>query len=133
MMNRYTFASGSPDNIKVWKCPEAKFLRNISGHNSVVNCMAVNRDNVLVSGGDNGSLMFWDWKTGYNFQTQQTIAQPGSLDSEAGIFDMAFDMTGSRLFTCEADKTVKVWKEDDGATEESHPINFKPPKKRKRY
>jgi hypothetical protein len=83
--------------------------------------MAVNRDNVLVSGGtfftnhlsifdlsqgigigigmwyvgncagDNGSLMFWDWKTGYNFQQLQTIGQPGSLDSEAGIFDAAFD------------------------------------------
>lgn len=34
--------------------------------------------------------------------------QPGSLDSEAGIFKMCFDHSGSRLITCEADKTIKV-------------------------
>ena len=34
--------------------------------------------------------------------------QPGSLDSEAGMFAMSFDQTGSRLITCEADKTVKA-------------------------
>lgn len=50
----YTFASGAADNIKVWKCPENQFLRNISGHNSIINTIAVNSDNVLVSGSDNG-------------------------------------------------------------------------------
>ena len=29
------------------------------------------------SGGDNGSLWFWDWKSGHNFQQSQTIVQPG--------------------------------------------------------
>ena len=53
--------------------------------------------------------------------------QPGSLDSESGIYAMSFDVTGSRLVTCEADKTIKMWKEDTNATPESHPINFKPP------
>lgn len=27
--------------------------------------------------GDNGSLWFWDWKSGHNFQQSQTIVQPG--------------------------------------------------------
>ena len=40
----------------------------------------------------------------------------------------------SRLITCEADKTIKIYKEDDSATEESHPINWKPDiLKRRRY
>lgn len=52
--------------------------------------------------------------------------QPGSLDSEAGIFCMTFDQSGTRLITCEADKTIKVYKEDESATEESHPVNWKP-------
>jgi hypothetical protein len=34
----------------------------------------VNRDGVLASGGDNGSMYLWDWKTGYNFQALQTQA-----------------------------------------------------------
>lgn len=46
---------------------------------------------------------------------------------------MSFDVTGTRLVTCEADKTVKMWKEDTSATEESHPIVFKPPKDIKRF
>lgn len=51
----YTFASGAADNIKVWKCPEGEFLRNISGHDNIVNTLALNQDNVLVSGADEGN------------------------------------------------------------------------------
>jgi len=130
----FMFASGGPDNIKQWKCPDGKFIQNLSGHNAIVNCLAVNADSVLVSGADNGTMYFWDWKTGYNFQRFQAPVQPGSLDSEAGIFQMVFDHSGSRLITCEADKTIKIYKEDDSATEESHPINWKPEiLKRRRY
>lgn len=39
----------------------------------------------------------------------------GSMDSEAGVFAMTFDHSGSRLITCDADKTIKIYKEDDTA------------------
>jgi pleiotropic regulator 1 len=72
-------------------------------------------------------MYFWDWKTGYNFQTTETKPQPGSLENEAGIFCSTFDKSGTRLITGEADKSIKIWKEDETATEESHPItNWKP-------
>lgn len=64
---------------------------------------------------DNGSMFFWDWKTGYNFQRVQAAAQPGSIDSESGIFSMTFDRSGSRLLATEADKTIKIYKEDESA------------------
>jgi len=92
----YTFASASADNIKKWKNPEGKFMRNFSGHNTIINSIACNQDNVLVSGGDNGSMYMWDWKSGYNFQRIQTIPQPGSISSEAGIFACKFDKSGMR-------------------------------------
>lgn len=76
---------------------------------------------------------FWDWKSGNNFQQGQTKVQPGSLESESGIFAATFDMSGTRLLTAEADKTVKFWKEDELATPETHPINFRPPKDMRRY
>jgi len=41
--DEYTFASGAADNIKVWKCPEGEFIRNISGHSAIINCLALNR------------------------------------------------------------------------------------------
>ncbi len=36
----------------------------------------------------------------------------GSLDSEAGIYSMTFDQSYSRLLTAEADKTIKIYRED---------------------
>ena len=46
-------------------CIEFLYLfQNLSGHNAIVNCMAVNGDGVLVSGADNGTMHFWDWTTG---------------------------------------------------------------------
>lgn len=130
----YSMASGAPDNIKQWKFPKCEFIQNLSGHDSIINAMASNSDNVLVSGADNGSIYMWDWLTGYNFQRIQSAAQPGSIDSEMGIFAMTFDQSGSRLLTCEADKSIKIYKEDENATEETHPVNWKPDiLKRKRF
>ena len=56
MSSRYTFASGAPDNIKQWKFPDGDFMQNLSGHNAIVNCLALNSDGVLVSGGTSKPL-----------------------------------------------------------------------------
>ncbi|KAF8402448.1 hypothetical protein HHK36_013405 [Tetracentron sinense] len=130
----HSFASASADNIKKFNLPRGEFLHNmLSQQKTIINAMAVNEEGVMATAGDNGSLWFWDWKSGHNFQQAQTIVQPGSLDSEAGIYALSYDLTGSRLVTCEADKTIKMWKEDENATPESHPLNFKPPKDLRRF
>lgn len=54
-----------------------RFLKNFSGHNAPINALAVNEDGVAVSCGDNGSLSFWDYESGYCFQKSNTIVQPG--------------------------------------------------------
>lgn len=86
-------------------------------------------------------MSFWDWKTGHRFQSLDTTAQPGSLDAEAGIMSSTFDRSGLRLIVGEADKTsksillsgvlgltlsVKIWKQDETATEVTHPLDWKP-------
>ena len=58
--------------------------------------------------GDNGTLTFWDYNTGTPFQNMDDVPQPGSLEAEAGVFCSTFDMTGTRLITGGADKTIKV-------------------------
>ena len=58
--------------------------------------------------GDNGSMSFWDWKTGHRYQAMDTQIQPGSLEAEAGIMSSTFDRSGLRLITGEADKTSKL-------------------------
>lgn len=70
-------------------------------------------------------MHLWDWRTGYNFQRVHAAVQPGSLDSESGIFACAFDQSESRLLTAEADKTIKVYKEDDTAVSSLCHIYFK--------
>ncbi len=128
------FCSGSINSLKQWRLPEGNFIQNLNGHDAIVNALAVNDDNVLVSGGDNGSMHFWDWRTGYNFQRLQSAAQPGSIDSECGVFALAFDQSSSRLIAGEADKTIKIYKEDETASEETHPVQWEPELlKRKRF
>ncbi|GAA5827410.1 hypothetical protein JCM11251_003798 [Rhodosporidiobolus azoricus] len=109
----YSFASASAggNNIKKWACPRGDFVLNFSGHDALINTVSVSHDGVFFSGADNGSATFWDYKTGLPFQTLQDVPQPGSLDAEAGIFVSQFDLTGTRLITGGADKTIKIYGE----------------------
>ncbi|WYZ43009.1 hypothetical protein EsH8_VI_000708 [Colletotrichum jinshuiense] len=131
--HEFTFATGSTGSIKQWKCPEGAFMQNFEGHNAIINTLSVNQENVLFSGGDNGSMSFWDWKTGHRFQALDTTAQPGSLDAEAGIMSSTFDRSGLRLICGEADKTIKIWKQDEKATPETHPVVWQPTLARRKY
>ena len=118
----FTFASASADSIKKWHFPAGHFLDNFDGHDSIINTISINEDNVMFTGGDDGSINFWDWDSGYNFQSTLTKNQPGSIDGEAAIYASTFDRSGSRLITCEGDKTIKIWKEDEQCSKETHPI-----------
>lgn len=130
--SEYTFVSCASDNNKVWKMPNGKFERNIAGSGSIVNSCVIRPSeagsSVLITAQDNGQLNFWDWRSGHKFQTHETIPQPGSMSSENGVFSLCLDMSGSRLLTGECDKTIKIYKEDPNATEESHPLQYKAPK-----
>ncbi|KAI9913767.1 hypothetical protein PsorP6_005801 [Peronosclerospora sorghi] len=106
----HTFMSGAADNIKKWEAKKGRFLRNFSKHNAIINSISINQDGVMVSCGDNGSMCFWDYQTGYCFQSDLTKAQPGSLDSETGIFASTFDKTG--LYVQALDRKSEV----DGLT-----------------
>jgi pleiotropic regulator 1 len=119
-----TFCSGGADSLKKWVAKDGRFIKSFSGHKAVVNAMAINDDGVLVSGGDDGSMKFWDYATGHNFQSAQAQVQPGSLDAENGIMALEYDMTGTRLVTGESDKTIKIWKQDEDASELSHPVDM---------
>jgi len=129
--SEYTFVSCSVDNNKVWKCPRGAFERNISGHNAIVNSCTIretSRGSVLIAGTDTGYLHFTDWNSGHKFQSLEAIPQPGSMSAENGIFALTLDQSASRLITAECDKTIKVYREDPNATEETHPLTWRPGK-----
>ena len=37
-----SFVSGAQDNLKKWQVRDGKFIKNLSGHNSVINSLAIN-------------------------------------------------------------------------------------------
>jgi pleiotropic regulator 1 len=119
-----TFVSGAADCLKKWQSKDGRFIKSWTGHKSVINALAMNDDGVVVSGGDDGSLHFWDYGTGYSFQQTASVAQPGSLEAENGIYCASFDLTGTRLITGEADKSIKIWKPHEDASEMTHPIDM---------
>ncbi|RKP03715.1 hypothetical protein CXG81DRAFT_29198 [Caulochytrium protostelioides] len=139
--SEFTFASASPGTVKQWQCPEGRFLQSMDvpptalGSSGIVNTLSVNDDGVLFGGDDDGAMSFWDWKTGHAFQRTATVPQPGSLAgaAENGIFASTFDQTGLRLITAEADKTIKMWREDPNASPETHPLDWKPLLRSQRY
>jgi hypothetical protein len=48
-----------------------------------------------IGAADNGTLQWYDYKTGYNFQKFRAPPQPGSLESECGVYAVRC-MPGSR-------------------------------------
>ncbi|KAG2387371.1 hypothetical protein C9374_001703 [Naegleria lovaniensis] len=125
----YTFGSASADSIKKWKCPEGKFMLSYEGTNEdvIIHAMTVNNDGVLVCAADDGTLDFWDWKTGHHFSSTKNIPQPGSLDSESAVLACKFDRSGARLITGGADKSIKIYRPDDTVmppTEEENEQKF---------
>ena len=116
--------SAAADGIRKWAGADVHLERTLEGHEGIVHSAVTNEDGVLASAGDDGELRFWDYRTGYCFQSAKAPPQAGSLDSESAVFALAFDRSGSRLVTCGADKTIKVWGEDSEASEETHPIDM---------
>ena len=109
----YSFISAGADDIKIWSCPEGKYIRSIKGGDGIINSIALNRDGVFVCGGEDGKLFFWDYEKGEIFQKIKVPIQPGSMECETQIFDCKFDMTDTRLITAGCDKTIKMFKQID--------------------
>uniref|UniRef100_A0A0E0M3G2 Uncharacterized protein n=1 Tax=Oryza punctata TaxID=4537 RepID=A0A0E0M3G2_ORYPU len=114
--SRSAFASAAADGVKKFSLPGGELLQNMSPPpqqtRTILNSLALNQSNVgAAGGGDDGIIRFLDWRSGHCFQQEMAIVHPGSLESEACICAVSFDVTGSRLYTCGADKTIKMWRE----------------------
>ncbi|GKY97938.1 hypothetical protein MPSEU_000751800 [Mayamaea pseudoterrestris] len=120
-----TFVSGASDALRKWQCKDGKYLQKMTDHGgSIVSSLALNEDGVMVSGTDDGALKFYDYSSGHCFQSVQSQVQPGSLEAENGIMALQYDATGTRLLTGECDKTIKIYKQSEDASEMTHPIDM---------
>ncbi|SOV10674.1 golgi organization and biogenesis factor, putative [Plasmodium sp. DRC-Itaito] len=128
----YSFCSCGTDNVKVWCGADAEFDRNITGFNSIINCSLIKQDayfndsSILILGSNNGQLHFYDWSSGYKYDTLSNKVVPGTVECENSTLSMAFDKSESRLITTHGDKSIKIWKENEDATPENFPIKWNP-------
>ncbi|CRG99904.1 golgi organization and biogenesis factor, putative [Plasmodium relictum] len=128
----YSFCSCATDNVKVWCGSDAEFDRNITGFNSIINCSLIKQDSyfsdssILILGSNNGQLHFYDWTSGYKYDTLTNKVVPGTVECENSTLAMAFDKSESRLITTHGDKSIKIWKENEDATPENFPIRWNP-------
>lgn len=120
--SEFSFASACTNDIRSWLLPKGELLTNfVSQDLDVINTVSINQDDVLFAGSDNGSLTFFDYKSGHKYQTFKTKEAPGSPESGRGILSSTFDGTGLRLLTGETDRTIKIWKQDETASQDTHP------------
>ncbi|PQP94580.1 protein pleiotropic regulatory locus 1-like [Prunus yedoensis var. nudiflora] len=111
-----------------------KSVRAMAQHPKDINSFAsVSADNVKKFNLPNGEFL-------HNMMSQQktivnamAVNRDGVMATGAAVFALSYDVTGTRLVTCGADKTIKMWKKDQNATPETHPLNFKPPKDIRRF
>ncbi|KAI4839053.1 pre-mRNA-splicing factor PRP46 [Plasmodium brasilianum] len=128
----YSFCSCATDNVKVWYGADAEFDRNITGFNSIINCSLIKQDSyfndssILILGSNNGQLHFYDWSSGYKYDTLSNKVVPGTVECENSTLSMTFDKSESRLITTHGDKSIKIWKENEDATPENFPIKWNP-------
>ncbi len=121
----HTFLSASQGDVRKWACKSGELVGRYYNHEAVINTMDCNEEGVVVTGGDDGSIHFYDYKTGYTFQKTESIVQPGSLQAENSVFTMGFDFSGTRLITGEGDKTIKIWKEREKVCQQDEEIDMK--------
>ncbi|KAA6365009.1 MAG: putative WD repeat protein Prp5, partial [Streblomastix strix] len=104
-----------------------QYLGNIDNCGETVNSLSLNEDGVLAGGCKDGSLCFWDYRTGYLFEKINDITQQvGTQDFEKCINACSFDRSGTRLITANSDKSIKIFIEDEKSTPKTNPIEWTP-------
>lgn len=57
------YAAAGDGNVYGWSLETTALVRKYEGHSDYVHCLAMKDDNLLLSGGEDGSLRFWDPRT----------------------------------------------------------------------
>ena len=98
-----TLYSGSLDQtIKVWDWPGKNLKRTLSGHESGVTCLDLNKPNdKLVSGSSDNTIRVWSLLT---FEALKVLRQHDNV-----VLGLCFTSDGSLLVSCSADRKIILW------------------------
>ena len=106
----YLVTGGGQSNsneLKVWSTQDETSIRQLSGQQGTITCIALSPDNVtLASGSTDFSIFLWDLKTGEHFE--QLLGHTGNVHA------LAFAKEGDVLVSISADQTVRTWNVREG-------------------
>lgn len=97
-----------------WLLPRGQLLQKFAtaSPDKIIETMSINpMTNEIIGGYANGKLEVWDYERGVSRQTLHSTVV--NTTEPSPIFTSAFDMLGSRLYTGEGDKSIKVWGNGD--------------------
>ena len=117
--NEFSFATASTGSVKKFAFPDGRLMQNFQFEENeprtIIHSLRCSPAGQMIAAGtDDGYLKFWDWTSAKTFQRLKIKTMPGTLESEAGVMALAFDMTGERLFGCIGDKTIQMFKPVEG-------------------
>ena len=111
-----TMVSVGADEARKWRLPSGDFYCNLNtmphAPQGVWSCASISpTKDVLFTGSEDGAMRFYDYASHSMYQGGSTKDAKGTVLGEGGILASTFDVTGTRLFTAEGDKTIKMWQE----------------------
>jgi WD40 repeat protein len=103
----YLTTANGDDQIRIFRMPEGKVIKTMSGHKNVIRSLALHPDErTLFSASFDGSLRAWRFPFG---TVQQKIEQ-----SEREIHAMTISPEGEFLLSAGANQLIRVWKWPEG-------------------
>lgn len=89
------------NEILLWSLATGEAERTLRGHSEPVKTIAFSTDGKrLASGGEDGRVIIWDWKSG-----QELLV----LDDDTKALDLVFSPDGKKLAAASSDVGVTVW------------------------
>jgi WD40 repeat protein len=103
----YLTTANGDDQMRIFRMPEGKVIKTMSGHKNVIRGLALHPDErTLFSASFDGSLRAWRFPFGTQ---QQKIEQ-----SERELYALAVSPMGECVMTAGANQVIRVWKWPEG-------------------
>ncbi len=103
----YLTTVNGDDQIRIFRLPEGKVIKTMSGHQNVVRAIQLDRDErTLFSAGFDGALIAWRFPIGTKLQKIE--------QNDLEIYALALSPSGDMVLSAGADQQIRVWKWPEG-------------------
>ena len=108
---KYLASAGEDRRVKIWDLASSALLKDLRGHNDIVQCLTWSRDsNLLVSGGLDGFVKLWDVQS---CDILEKSTETYSIAPCTNILDLSYSLHNTLLATAfvsqQSNKTKSSW------------------------